>query len=97
MYNQGRRKKTISLNSHNSLVFRNGREASEFRTMAYQISPSNGQLLVTVFTNATSKPCVYVVLKDYRSTPENKTVATNIHHVEQHNYHINSNSNVKRN
>ena len=32
--NQGKSKRTISLNSHYSVVFRKGRDASQFRTMA---------------------------------------------------------------
>ena len=33
-YNQGKSQKTILLNWHYSVVFRNGRDASQFRTMA---------------------------------------------------------------
>ena len=43
VYNQGKSQRTISLNSHYSVVFCNGRDASQFRTMAYQICPSDGQ------------------------------------------------------
>ena len=50
VYNQGKSQRTISLNSHYSVVFRNGRDASQFRTMAYQICPSNGHWLVDAFT-----------------------------------------------
>ena len=35
VYNQGKRQRTISLNSHYSVVFRNGWDASQLRTMAY--------------------------------------------------------------
>ena len=43
VYNQGKSQRTISLNSHYSVVFSNGRDASQFRTMAYQICPNNGK------------------------------------------------------
>ena len=35
VYNQGKSQITISLNSHYSVVFRNGRDASQFRTITY--------------------------------------------------------------
>ena len=37
VYNKSKSQRTISLNSHYNLVYRNGRDASQFRTMAYQI------------------------------------------------------------
>ena len=43
LYNQCKSQRTISLNSHYNMVFLNGRDASQFRTMAYQICPSNGK------------------------------------------------------
>ena len=60
--NQGKRQTTISLNFHFSVVFRNGRDASQFRTMAYQIFPSYGKWLVDAFTDATSETYGYLVL-----------------------------------
>ena len=56
VYNQGQSQKTISLNSHDSVVYRHGRNASQFRTMSYQICPNIGKWLVDSFTEATSIP-----------------------------------------
>ena len=78
LYNQGKSQRTISLNSDYNVVFRNGRDASQFQTMAYQICPSNGHLLVDAFTDATFKPYGYLVLDHHPSTPEDQTAATNI-------------------
>ena len=50
VYNHGNSQRTISLNSHYSVVFRNGRDASQFRTMAYQICPHDDKWLVDSFT-----------------------------------------------
>ena len=97
VYNQGKSQRTISLNSHYSMVFRNGRDASQFRTMAYQICPSDGQWLVDAFTDATLKPYGYLVLDHYPSTPEDQTVLTNIIPGEQLTYYINSQNKVRRN
>ena len=43
VYNQNKSQRTISLNSHYSVVFRNGRDASQFCTMSYQICPNDGK------------------------------------------------------
>ena len=96
VYNQGKSQRTISLNFHYSVVFRNGRDASQFRTMAYQICPSNGHWLVDAVTDATSKPYWYLVLNHHSSTPENQTVATNILPGEQLTYYINSHLKIRR-
>ena len=95
VYNQWKSQRTISLNSHYSVEFRNGRDASQFRTMAYQICPSNGHWLVDAFRDATSKPYGYLVLDHDPSTPKDQTVATNILPGEQLTYYINSHLKVK--
>ena len=95
VYNQGKSQRTISLNSHYSVVFRNGRDASQFRTMAFQICPSDGKWLVEAFTDATSKPYGYLVLDHHPSTPEDQTVATNILPGEPLNYYIKNHSKFK--
>ena len=71
VYNQGKSQRTILLNSHYShysVVFRNGRDASQFRTIEYQICPNDGKWLVDSCTVATSKPYGYLVLDHYPST-----------------------------
>ena len=96
VYNQGKSQWTISLNSHYSLEFRNGRDASQFLTMAYQICRRDGQWLVDSFTDATSEPYGYLVLDHHPLTPEDQTVVTNIFPGEQLIYYINSHTKVKR-
>ena len=70
VYNQGKSQRTISLNSHNRVVFRNGQDASQFRIMVYQICPNDGKWLVDSFTNAASKPYGNLVLDHHPSKPE---------------------------
>ena len=78
VYNQGKSQRTISLNLHYSVVFRNGRDASQFRTMAYPICPNDGKWLVDSFMDATSKPYGYLVLDHHPSTHEDQIVVINI-------------------
>ena len=96
VYNQGTSQRTISLNSHYSVVFCNGRDASQFRTMAYQICPNDGKWLVDSFTDATSKHYGVLVLDHNPLTPEDQTVVTNILPGDLLTYYINSNAKVKR-
>ena len=97
VYNHGKSQRTISLNSHYSVVFRNGRDASQFRTMAYQICPSDARWLLDAFTDATSKPYGYLVLDHHPSTPEDHTVVTHILPGEQLTYYINNHPKLKHN
>ena len=96
VYNQSKSQKTISLNSHYSVVFPNGRDALQFRTMAYKICLNDGKWLVDSFTDGTSKPYGYLVLDHKLSTPEDQTVVTNILPGDQLTYYINSHVKVKR-
>ena len=96
VYNQGKSQRTISLNSHYSVVFRNSRDASQFLTMAYQICPNNSKWFIDFFTDATCKPYGYLVLDHHPSTPEHQTVVTNILPGEQLTYYIKSNAQVRR-
>ena len=65
VYNKGQSQKTILLNLNYSVLFRNGRNASQFHAMVYQICQNNGKLLVDSFTDASSKPYGYLVLDHY--------------------------------
>ena len=96
VYNQRKSQRTISINSNYRLVYRSGRDASQFCTMANQICPNNGKWLVDSFTDASSKPYKFLVLDHHTSTPEDQTVVTNILFKDQLIYYINSNAKVKR-
>lgn len=62
MFDQGKSSRTVSLNSHYSIVFRNLRDQSQFRTMAHQLLPKNSQWLIDAFTEATVRPYGYLVI-----------------------------------
>ena len=96
VYNYGKSQRTITLNSDYSVIFRNGRDASQFCTIAYQICPNYDKWLVYSFTDASSKPYGYLVLDYHPSTPEDQTVVTNILPWDQLTYYIRSHAKVKR-
>ena len=88
VYNQSKSQKTISINFHYSVVFCNGRDALQFRTMAYQICLSNEHWLVNALTDATFKPYRYLVLDYHPLTPKDLTVEITILPVKQLIYNI---------
>ena len=62
MFDQGKSSRTVSLNSHYTVVFRNLRDMSQFRTMAGQLLPKKSQWLIDAFANATERPYGYLVV-----------------------------------
>ena len=78
VYKQSKSQRTISLNSDYSVVCCNGQEASQFRTMAYQICINDGMWLVDSLKDATSKFYEYLVQDHHPSTVKDHTVVTNM-------------------
>lgn len=65
MFDQGKSSRTVSLNSHYNVVFRNLRDVSQFRTMASQLMPNNPGWLMEAFTDATREPYGYLVIDNH--------------------------------
>ena len=53
MFDQGRSSRTVSRNSHYTVVFRNLRDQSQFWTMARQILPKNSDWLINAYADDT--------------------------------------------
>ena len=62
IFDQGKSSRTVSLNSHYIVVFRNLRDQSQFRTMASQLLPKNSQWLIDAYADATVRPYWYLVI-----------------------------------
>ena len=78
MYNSGSSQRTVSLNSHYNVVFRNSRDASQFRTLAHQMHPGNAKWLIQAFDDATSEPYGYLVLDHHPESDKDKRVVSKI-------------------
>ena len=78
VFNQSKSQRTVSLNSHYNVVFRNRRDASQFRTLAYQMCPDNARWLLDAFKCATRRPHGYLILDHHPLTDEESSVLTNI-------------------
>ena len=62
MYYQGKCVKTISLNTKYLILFHNVRDSSQIMTLAKQLYPSRGHILMEAYEHATSVPHGYLVV-----------------------------------
>jgi len=78
VYNKGRSQRTVSLNSHYNVVFRNRRDASQFRALAHQMEPNDARWLIDAYDDATKRPYGYLVLDHHPYSDTERRVLTNI-------------------
>ena len=74
----GKLSRTISLNSHYLVIFRNPRNSLDISTLAKQMFPGRTDYLMESFRDATSRPYGYLVIDCHQLTPENMRLRTNI-------------------
>ena len=78
LFPPGKQSRTISLNSHYMIVFKNPRDSLGISTLACQMFPNNFNYLLESFQDATSKPHGYLLMDLHQLTPENMRLRTNI-------------------
>jgi energy-coupling factor transporter ATP-binding protein EcfA2 len=62
--------RTISLNTHYIIVFKNPRDGSQITHLAKQMFPENHRVLVTAYRQATNRPHGYLLIDLCQSTPD---------------------------
>ena len=78
LFMQGKYARTIALNTHVYVVFRNFRDASSIKTLAQQINPGRPQHLTDAFQDATSCKYGYLVIDLGPHTNDKLRLRTNI-------------------
>ena len=78
LFPPGKLSRTISLNSHYILVFRNLRNSLGITTLAKQMFPKDTNYLMEAFRDATSQPYGYLLIDCHQLTPEDIRLRTNI-------------------
>jgi hypothetical protein len=78
LFPPGKQSRTISLNFHYMIVFKNPRDSLGISTLARQIYPNNPKFLVESFQDATKNPYGYLLLDMHQRTPESMRLRTNI-------------------
>ena len=74
----GKLSRTISLNSHYFVIFRNPRDSLGISTLAKQMFPGRTDYLMESFRDATSRSYGYLVIDCHQLIPENVRLRTNI-------------------
>ena len=78
LFPPGKLSRTISLNSHYVLVFRNPRDSLGICTLAKQMFPGCTKYLMDSFSDATTKPYGYLLIDCHPLMPESACLRTNI-------------------
>ena len=78
LFYQGKEMRTISLNAHYLVLYKNPRDKSQIRYLAHQIYPENSKFLSNVYDHATADPHTYLIVDLHPETPEQFRILTNI-------------------
>ena len=78
LFPSGKLSRTISLNSHYMLIFRNPRDSMGITTLAKQMFPKHTNYLLEAFHDATCKPYGYLLIDCHQLNPKNLRLRTNI-------------------
>jgi hypothetical protein len=78
LFHKSEHSRTIALNSHYLVLFKNPRDASQISHLARQMYPRNWKFLVDAFQDATSTPYSYLLLDLKSDTEENQRVRANV-------------------
>ncbi|KAJ8020519.1 hypothetical protein HOLleu_40129 [Holothuria leucospilota] len=78
LFQQGRVSRTISLNSHYIVLFKNPRDASQISFLARQMFPEKPKYLQEAYRDATKRPYGYLFIDLKGGTEENYRLRTQI-------------------
>jgi hypothetical protein len=78
IFNKGKHSRTISLNSHYLVLFKNPRDATQISFLARQMYPKNSKFLEEAYFDATKDPYEYLLIDLKQTTPNEYRVQSNI-------------------
>lgn len=78
IFHQGKVMRTVSLNAHYMILFKNPRDASQIRCLAQQLFPGKINYLLDAYKQATSRPHGYLILDLKQDTPDNLRIVSDI-------------------
>ena len=70
IFPKGKENRTISLNAHYMVLFKNPRDAGQITTLAKQMYPGKTKFMLEAYKDATAKPHGYLFVDLKQSTPE---------------------------
>lgn len=78
IFNQGKGRRTMSLNAHYIVAFKNPRDRVQIQTLARQVSPDNTRYIQEAYKDATDRPYGYLLFDLKQTTPDLHRYRTNI-------------------
>ena len=78
LYYQGRENRTMSLNSHYLILFKNPRDLQQINVLGRQMYPNNGDRLLDAFRKATEQPHGYLLVDLKQDTPDDRRLRPNV-------------------
>ena len=84
LFGKNKEQRTISLNSHYLVLFKNPRDGSQITNLAKQMYPGRVSYVQESFKDATSVPHGYLLLDLRQDTPDHMRLRSSIFPDEQH-------------
>ncbi len=78
VFQQAKQMRTISLNTHYLVLYKNPRDQSQIRVLSYQMFPGQKNFLVDAYSDATKTPHSYLLVDLHPETPDEYRVRTKI-------------------
>ena len=78
LFSKNKEQRTISLNSHYIVIFKNPRDASQINVLARQMFPGKSRYMVEAYKDATQGPYGYLLVDLRQETPDRLRLRTNI-------------------
>ena len=78
LFVQGKQMRSVSLNAHYLIVFKNPRDKAQFACLSRHMYPSKQKFLIECFENATQGPYGYIFLDFKQTTKDELRVRTRI-------------------
>jgi len=78
LFHKNKHVRTISLNSHYMVLFKNPRDASQFSSLAHQMYPNKSTFAVEAYKDATREPYSYLLVDLRPEQDEELRLRTNI-------------------
>ena len=70
LFHRGKHHRTISLNSHYMVLFKNPRDVSQIMALAHHMYPSRTHFFLEAFARATARPHGYMAIDMKQNTPD---------------------------
>ena len=91
IFNKGKHSRTMSLNSHYIVLFKNPRDATQISFLARQMYPKNSKFLEEAYFDATHEPFGYLLIDLKQATPNDNRVQSNIFSKKNHFFYLRKN------